>query len=128
MEGKEIEILTEADIQSLEGVLRTYGLAFPESYEEFPWGERAIKVRGKTFIFMRAEAGEISLSVKLPKSKESALALPFTEPTHYGLGKSGWVTSSFKVGESLPIDMIKTWIRESYIAVAPKKLSAQLDA
>lgn len=108
--------------------LRDAALCYPGTDEHFPWGETAIKVKGKTFLFMRAEGDEISLSVKLPQSREDALALPFTEPTHYGLGKSGWVTSSFKRGDDLPVGVLKDWIDESYRAVAPKKLLAQLPA
>ena len=101
-------------------------LCYPGTDEHFPWGETAIKIRGKTFLFMRAEDDVLSLSVKLPRSREDALALPFTEPTHYGLGKAGWVTASFKRGDDVPVGILKDWIDESYRAVAPKKLIAEL--
>jgi hypothetical protein len=52
--------------------------------------------------------------------------LPFTQPTAYGLGKSGWVTAQFPKGAPLPTDLLKAWIEESYRAQAPKKLVAQL--
>ena len=106
--------------------LRDVALCYPGTDEHFPWGETAIKVRGKTFLFMRAEDDVLSLSVKLPRSREDALALPFTEPTHYGLGKAGWVTASFKRGDDVPVGILKDWIDESYRAVAPKKLIAEL--
>jgi hypothetical protein len=35
-----------------EAALRALALAYPESHEDFPWGHRAIKVRGKAFVFM----------------------------------------------------------------------------
>ena len=69
----------------------------------------------------------MGLSVKLPSSAPDALDLPFTKPTGYGLGKSGWVTSTFEPGEEVPLDILKTWILESYQAIAPKKLSAALE-
>ncbi len=53
--------------------------------------------------------------------------LPFTEPTHYGLGKSGWVTALFDGEDAPPMEMLKAWIDESYRAQAPKKLVAELD-
>ena len=108
--------------------LRDTALSYPVTDEHFPWGETAIKVKGKAFLFMHAEDDALSLSVKLPRSREDALALPFTEPTHYGLGKSGWVTSSFKRGDDVPVGILKDWIDESYRAIAPKKLVAQLAA
>jgi hypothetical protein len=52
--------------------------------------------------------------------------LPFTEPTGYGLGKSGWVSAKFPPGKKLPVDLLKEWIDESYRAQAPKKLVASI--
>jgi predicted DNA-binding protein (MmcQ/YjbR family) len=115
-------------IKSIDAALRKHALSYPETYEEFPWGERAVKVNGKAFVFMRADKDEVSLSVKLPQSRDMAVDLPFSEPTHYGLGKHGWVTAHLKPKEKPPIDLIKAWIDESYRAVAPKKLVKQLDA
>lgn len=110
-----------------EAAVRRFALRFPEAHEDFPWGERAIKVRGKVFVFMSRDEPGLSLSVKLPASAEGALQFPFCEPTHYGLGRSGWVTASFGPGDSVPLDVLSSWIDESYRAVAPKKLSTQLD-
>jgi predicted DNA-binding protein (MmcQ/YjbR family) len=108
--------------------LRKRALSYPGTDEHHPWGETAIKVKGKTFLFMRADDDALSLSVKLPQSREDALALPFTEPTHYGLGKSGWVTSSFKRGDEVPVGVLEDWLDESYRALAPKKLVATMPA
>jgi predicted DNA-binding protein (MmcQ/YjbR family) len=58
----------------------------------------------------------------------AALMLPFAEPTHYGLGKSGWVTAQFGVRDEIPLALLREWIDESYRAVAPKKLIAQIAA
>ena len=49
-----------------------------------------------------------------------ALTLPFTSPTGYGLGRAGWVTARFAAGDDVPIDLVKEWIAQSYLAVAPK--------
>ena len=53
--------------------LRSHGLGLPEAVEEFPWGHSALKVRGKTFLFLNASDEELSLSVKLPVSRDFAL-------------------------------------------------------
>jgi predicted DNA-binding protein (MmcQ/YjbR family) len=103
--------------------LRQFALGFPEAHEEFPWGECAVKVRGKTFLFMSSGEAGLRLSMKLPASREFALDYPFTKPTRYGLGKSGWVTSSFAPGDEPPLDVLRAWISESYRAIAPKRLS-----
>jgi hypothetical protein len=65
-----------------EKTLRALALGYPETVEEFPWGERVIKVRRKVFLFMGHGHGE---------------------------------------GHA-------EWIDESYRAVAPKSLVAQLPA
>ena len=106
--------------------LRDYALSFPETHEDFPWGHRALKVRGKGFLFMGGDEKVFSLSVKLPTSRDGVLLLPFASPTAYGLGKSGWVTAQFTRKDKIPLDWIRSWIEESYCAVAPKKLAARL--
>ncbi|HYV98279.1 MAG TPA: MmcQ/YjbR family DNA-binding protein [Gemmatimonadaceae bacterium] len=113
------------DPKSLAGRLRARALAFPEATEDFPWGERAIKVRGKAFLFMRAEGASVSFSVKLPRSAADALETPGVEPTGYGLGKHGWVTVVVDAGRKAPLTTYEAWLEESYAAVAPKRLLAQ---
>ena len=113
------------DPRSLEGALRAHAMAYPEATEDFPWGERAIKVRGKAFLFLRADGNSVSFSVKLPKSAAEALELPSVEPTGYGLGKHGWVTAVVDAGRDAPAATFESWLEESYAAVAPKKLAAQ---
>jgi hypothetical protein len=54
--------------------------------------------------------------------------LPFTEPTAYGLGKSGWVSARIPEPQAIPVGVFKAWIDESYRAQAPKKLVASLPA
>ncbi|HVR95547.1 MAG TPA: MmcQ/YjbR family DNA-binding protein [Thermoanaerobaculia bacterium] len=113
-------------LEEAEAALRDLALAYPETYEEFPWGHRAVKVKGKAFVFLATDNGTLSLSAKLPQSSVAALALPFAEPTGYGLGKSGWVTARFNLGDEVPVDLLHSWLDESYRAIAPKKLSARL--
>jgi hypothetical protein len=98
---------SEPDIRAQ---LRADALTFPAAYEEYPWGQVVIKVNKKVFLFLDGDQSAAGLysSVKLLISGADVLSLPFTEPTGYGLGKSGWVS-------------------ESYRAVAPKRLIAQLD-
>ncbi len=71
--------------------------------------------------------GPIGFSVKLPESGPDALDLPFAKPTGYGLGKSGWVSATFEPKDRPPAEILKEWILESYRAVAPKKLVAELE-
>jgi predicted DNA-binding protein (MmcQ/YjbR family) len=108
--------------------LRAYALGFPGAYEDHPWGETAMKVAKKMFLILSydAEAGRLALTLKLGESNDPALGLPFTQPTGYNLGKSGWVTSTFERGAAPPVAILRDWIFESYVLVAPKRLSNQL--
>lgn len=112
--------------ESIRNFLRVLALSYPDVVEEFPWGDRAFKVRKKVFLFMGEEPSAVTFSVKLPQTGELALGLPFTEPTHYGLGKHGWVTARVGPEEDVSLDMIASWLDESYRAIAPKKLVARL--
>jgi predicted DNA-binding protein (MmcQ/YjbR family) len=121
--------MAKKTLESLELELRDYAMTFPEVVEDSPWGHRAMKVRKKAFVFLGGEANqdELSMSVKLPHSRDMAADLPFAEPTGYGLGKSGWVTARFKKVSDVPVDLMKAWIKESYRAIAPKKLLKAMD-
>ena len=109
------------------GRLRAFALAYPGATEEFPWGERVAKVKGKVFVFLGRDE-PLGISVKLPQSRLMALSLPFASPTGYGLGKSGWITAEFGPRDKPPMDILEAWIDESYRAVAPKTLLKALDA
>jgi predicted DNA-binding protein (MmcQ/YjbR family) len=91
-----------------------------------PWGERVVKVNKKVFVFlgMDRDPDKFGFSVKLPESKQAALALPCCSPTGYGLGKSGWVSGKLERADQLSFAELRAWVLESYRAVAPKSLLA----
>ena len=105
--------------------LKALALKYPEASEHHPWGEVAIKVRGKVFIFLGEGEGS-GFSVKLPESRELALTFPTVEPSGYGLGKSGWVSVRFTPEIEIPLEHLEAWLDESYRAIAPKKLVKEL--
>jgi predicted DNA-binding protein (MmcQ/YjbR family) len=109
-----------------EALLRAFALGYPGTHEDFPWGERVVKVKGKVFVFLNRSGDTLHMTVKLPRSGLIVLGLPFTKPTGYGLGKSGWVSATLGPGDSAPVEMLQQWIDESYRAVAPKKLVSPL--
>jgi predicted DNA-binding protein (MmcQ/YjbR family) len=106
--------------------LRAYGLSLPEASEDHPWGHSALKVRGKTFCWLDKRE-RLSATVKLPASRDFALVFEWTEPTGYGLGRSGWVTARIPAGEEPDLYLLRRWIAESYRAVAPKRLGALVE-
>jgi predicted DNA-binding protein (MmcQ/YjbR family) len=108
--------------------LRAFGLTYPGAHTKSPWpGHLDLAVNDKTFAYLSVEGEPLSISCKLPTTSPLALLMPFTTPTAYGLGKSGWVSAKF-AGHVPDLAMLKAWLDESYRAQAPKKLVKELDA
>jgi predicted DNA-binding protein (MmcQ/YjbR family) len=108
--------------------LRAFGLAYPGAHTKSPWpGHLDLAVNDKTFAYLSIEGEPFGISCKLPQSSQVALMLPFTSPTPYGLGKSGWVSAKLAPGDAVPVELFMEWIDESYRAQAPKKLVKELD-
>ncbi len=118
--------MTRLTARQIHERIRKRALAYPGATEDHPWGETAIKVNGKGFLFMGMKDNKVSMSVKLPFSRDMSHDLPFAEPTHYGMGKHGWVTAHLDPKANPPLELMEAWIDESYRAVAPKKMVAQL--
>ncbi|GGH00268.1 hypothetical protein GCM10007420_15320 [Glycocaulis albus] len=100
-----------------------YALTLPGATEHHPWGEYAIKVKGKSFVFLSGgRSGKAcAITAKLPESGDAVLSVhAFASPAGYNLGKSGWVSAEFPEHEDAPVDLLKGWIDESYRAIAPK--------
>ena len=116
-----------SSLKRAEARLRETALDYPQTEEAHPWGETAIKVKGKTFLFMRLTPEELSFSVKLPKSGIQALALPFVKPLEYGMGKHGWVKVTVSNVTKALEEQFLEWLDESFRAVAPKKVLDALD-
>lgn len=110
-----------AAFTAIEARLLEHARAFPGAFEDYPWGERVMKVNKKVFVFFGQLGGNLTVTCKLPKSGATALMAPFASPTGYGLGKSGWVTSVFQEGDDVPVPLLLEWITESYDAIASKK-------
>ena len=109
--------------------LRAFALSLPETTEDFPWGESAIRVNRKVFVFLGPEtvSGRRRATVKLDESNGHALSIDGAEPTGYGLGRSGWVTVPLRA-PGVSLDLLRDWVEESYRIVAPRRLVAELDA
>jgi predicted DNA-binding protein (MmcQ/YjbR family) len=105
-----------------------FALGFPGAWEDHPWEEDVVKVGKKIFVFLGIDdSTDPGMTVKLDDSHEQALAVPGAAPTGYGLGRSGWVTVPFR-DTTLPLDVLKDWVEESYRRVAPKQLVTGLDS
>jgi predicted DNA-binding protein (MmcQ/YjbR family) len=126
----------DADLSTTQRVrdqLRAHAFGLPGAWEDHPWGESVAKVGKKVFVFFGVGTEDflregVGMSVKLPHSGELVLALPFAEPTGYGLGRAGWVSVRIRPADLPPLPMLTAWIDESFRAVAPKTQVAALDA
>ena len=111
-------------LEAIAKKLRAEALTYPETYEEQPWGHRVVKCAGKMFFTCDVHEGELSATVKVPRSGKELLKRPYAQPTHYGMGKYGWVTLTFKSAKQVPVDEMRAWIEETFVSMAPKKLIA----
>jgi predicted DNA-binding protein (MmcQ/YjbR family) len=109
--------------------VRTFTFSLPDAWEDHPWGDTVAKVGKKIFVFLGDDApadGGCWLGVKLPHSKELVLTMTFAKSMGYGLDRGGWV--GIQAPSDTPLEMLLTWVEESYRAVAPKTLVGELDA
>jgi hypothetical protein len=120
--------------QSAEAELTSFGLTFPETTSGPGWTiTRALYVRKKMFAVFGAK-GEpldaLTLLMKLPISAEMAEELPFVRPARGWFKQHNWVTAHFGPEDDVlaEMDTLKGWLKQSYVAVAPKALGRMLAA
>ncbi len=108
--------------------IRRQALSLPGAWADMPWeDDEVVKVGKKVFVFLGvAKSDAPRITVKLTGSLDEALNFPSVAPAGYGLGRSGWVL--VELTNAVPMDLLLDWVVESYRAVAPKKLTAQLES
>jgi hypothetical protein len=114
--------------QRAEADLTAYGLSFPETNAAPGWTTtRALYVRKKMFAVFGA-TGEaldaLTVLMKLPISAEMAEELPFVQPARGWYKQHKWVTAHFGPDDDIfaELDTLKGWLKQSYVAIAPKTL------
>jgi predicted DNA-binding protein (MmcQ/YjbR family) len=111
--------------------VREFALGLPGATEEFPWGETVAKVNKKVFVFLGLDDGSYPLGVTVKLKDEAAhahaLTSPGAEPAGYGLGKAGWVRVPLEDQGAPAAELLCDWVEESYRAIAPKRVIAELD-
>jgi hypothetical protein len=119
--------------QRVEDELTKYGLTFPETTSGPAWvPARGLYVRKKMFCVFGAK-GEaldaLTILMKLPISAEMAEELPFVKPAKGWFKQHNWVTAHFGVDDDVLAEVatLRGWLKQSYVAVAPKKLGRTLD-
>jgi len=103
--------------------LRAHALKHPGAWADEPWpGDHVAKVGKKIFVFLGGEGPDVSVGVKLPRSLLFARAQKFVTKMGYGMDKFGWVSARFGKGDGVPLALLRSWIDESYEAVAATAL------
>ena len=108
--------------------LLAHSLKHDGAWLDHPWGEDVAKVGDKIFVFFGRDGDELGVGVKLPRSLLFARAQTFVRKFGYGMDRSGWIAARFAPNDSVPIQLLRSWIDESYEAVAtsirPKRRAA----
>src|SRR5262245_258213 len=108
--------------------LTKYGLTFPETSLGPGWDvTRALYMRKKMFAVFGAKGealNALTIIMKLPISAEMAQELPFVLPSKGWFKQHNWIRAHFGPDDEIlaEMDTLKGWLKQSYVAVAPKKL------
>jgi hypothetical protein len=120
--------MTTTPHQRAEAELTAYGLSFPETNVGPGWNiTRALYVRKKMFAVF-GEKGEaldaLTLIMKLPISAEMAQGLAFVRESRGWFKQHNWIVAHFGPDDDILAELatLKGWLRQSYVAIAPKKL------
>ncbi|TVL93025.1 MmcQ/YjbR family DNA-binding protein [Streptomyces sp. SAJ15] len=120
------------DPYTVREAVRAFALSLPGAVEEFPWGDSVVKVNKKIFVFLGDEEGErppgVTVKLRDEAAHAHAMSVPGAAPTGYGLGKAGWVSIPLAERGAPRTELLCDWVEESYRAIAPKRLIAELDA
>lgn len=122
--------------QKTEAELTKLALSWPEVDVVPAWsGTRYVRVRKKGFCVFGAErhtpdkgADELSIIMKLPVSAGMIEDLYYVQPTTGWYKRHDWVIAKFGPDDDIlsEMDTLKGWLRQSYCAMAPKKLARML--
>ena len=114
--------------QRAEAELTAYGLSLPETDLVPGWSvTRYMRVRGKGFAIFGDKGeplDELTFIVKLPISVEMVADLYFVRESKGWYKQHDWVIAHFNPQDDIlaELDTLKAWMRQSYVAIAPKRL------
>ena len=106
--------------------IRNFALTFPESTEGTSCVNRAFKAGGTNFAFLGEKGSQCTLRLKLADSLAAIQTRSLTDQG-YEVGKGGWTKIVFDAKKPPPIGDLRTWVTESFVLLAPKKVAAQFN-
>lgn len=111
-----------------EAELTAYGLSLPETAPAYGWAmTRNLRVRDRPFAIFGNKAepeDQLTIILKLPISIEMIQGLYFVRESRGWYKMHDWAISHFDPDDDILAELptLKGWMRQSYVAVAPKKL------
>ena len=115
--------------QKAEAELTAYALGLPETDLVPGWGPtRYLRVRRKGFcIFGDRDQGPDALTIilKLPVAAEMVQQLYYVREASGWFRQHNWIIARFDAEDDIlaELDTLKAWVKQSYVAVAPKTLA-----
>jgi len=105
--------------------LRAEALRYPGATETVTPRGRSYQVDGKTFAILGPDDAPIALTAQLPESAVVVLTLPNVQPAPGARGRARWVIARYERSRDAPLDLLLTWMNESYEANASKQRIAE---
>ena len=105
--------------------IRDFAMTFPETTEGTSCVNRAFKAGGKNFVFLGEKGDQITMRLKLDASIPE-IETRAKSDDGYEVGTGGWTKLVFDASAAPKTKDLKTWITESFLLLAPKKVAAQL--
>jgi len=103
--------------------IRKIASEFPEFDEGSSCVNRAFKSGGKNFLFLGEKPDECNIRLKLQESLPDIEKRAKSAPEAWDVGKSGWCLFRFDPNDPPSSDDLQRWITESFLLLAPKKIS-----
>ena len=116
-----------------EAELTAYGLSLPEAHIASGWAfTRNLRVRTRVFAIFGTKAqprDELTIIIKLPISRDMVQDLPYVRESRGWYKQNGWTIAHFIGGDDVlaELETLKGWLRQSYVAQAPRYLARRLD-
>lgn len=118
--------------QRAEASLVAYGLTLPETEAAQGWSvTRTLRVRKRLFAIFGDKdepLDQLSFIVKLPISFEMVQDLYFVRESRGWYRQHNWAIAHFAPDDDILAELptLQAWLRQSYVAVAPKVLARQI--
>jgi hypothetical protein len=94
--------------------IRIKASGYPEVDAGTACTQDAFKTGKKAFLYIGPQGGRFKAMFKLGESRAAAEALAESDPSHYEVGSTAWVTARFSAEEPMPQARWEKWLDESY--------------